>query len=78
VLDPELPPPLDPVTPAERVDGALVQIGLERLEPSPAGDHVSAVLAQRADDRLPQTAGGPGDQRPPPAQAISVDPLTSF
>jgi tetratricopeptide (TPR) repeat protein len=32
VLDPELPPPLDPGTPAERVDGALVQIGLERLD----------------------------------------------
>jgi tetratricopeptide (TPR) repeat protein len=31
VLDPEMPP-LEAVTPAERVDGALVQIGLERLD----------------------------------------------
>jgi tetratricopeptide (TPR) repeat protein len=31
VLDPDMPP-LDVPTPAERVDGALVQIGLERLD----------------------------------------------
>jgi tetratricopeptide (TPR) repeat protein len=57
VLDPDMPP-LHVPTPAERVDGALVQIGLERLDAAEeellvglraaeaAGDHRTAARAQ--------------------------------